>query len=173
MTTKELVDVATIFGSFATGIGVLAAVIFGVVQASIAKRNAKANRLANQLQALVAFDGMMARYEHISAGLCPGGELYEKQKLSREELTDVERYMGLFERAKMFIDEDFLTLEVFRRLYGYRMINVASHPFIRQNKLIDRAEGWSYFLDLYKKLYPDLYKRLFPGDDLSEHAKRT
>ena len=160
MSLDDLVKVASIFASLATGIGVVVALVFGIFQVRAASRNQRASRRSNQMQALIAFDQMLENYQHVHAALRPGGDLRHKQELSHQERVDIERYMGLFERAKIFIDDKFLTVDHFKTLYGYRMYNLATQPWVRSAKLILNREGWAYFLSLYKLLYPDDYAKI-------------
>ena len=166
MTLDSLEKLAVIFGSVATGVGVLTALIFGLIQARSAAKNQERSRRSNQMQALVAFDQMLENYHHIHTALRPGGRLVGKEDLSHQDIVDLERYMGLFERAKIFIDDGFLTDDHFKHLYGYRMYNLAKQPWIREKKLIAEAGGWRYFLQLYQILYPEDYQ-------LIDNSRRT
>lgn len=85
--------------------------------------------------------------------LRPGGEWAGAEiKLGPEDWAEIERYMGLFERAKILIDDGFLDPEEFDHLYGYRVRNIRANPTIRREKLEIRAYGWVYFLELEKIL---------------------
>ena len=100
-----LEKVAVIFGSIATGVGVLVAVVVGIIQARSALKNLDRSRQSSQMQTLLAFDELLEHYHHIHSGVRPGGKLIGKDKLEHQEIVDVERYLGLFERARVFIDE--------------------------------------------------------------------
>lgn len=160
MSLDELENLAVIFGSVATGAGVLVALAFGVIQAMSAARSRERSQRSSQMQALVAFDQMLEKYHHIHTALRPGGDLVVKKNVSHQEKVDLERYMGLFERAKIFIDDGFLTEDHFKHLYGYRMSNLAQQPWVRSEKLVAEWEGWRYFLQLYKLLYPEDYRAI-------------
>ncbi|HSR53375.1 MAG TPA: hypothetical protein VLV83_21320 [Acidobacteriota bacterium] len=152
---EDLERLAVIFGSVATGVGVLVAVVFGVVQARSASKDLRRSRHSTQLQALVAFDQLLENYHHVHTAVRPGGELEEKCNPSHQEKVDLERYMGLFERAKIFIDDGYLSPDHFRSLYGYRMRNLVKQPWVAEEKLRKRAGGWTYFIELHDSLYPN------------------
>ena len=61
MTIVDVEKLAVIFGSVATGAGVLTALIFGIIQARSASKNQERSRRSNQMQALVAFDQMLEK----------------------------------------------------------------------------------------------------------------
>jgi hypothetical protein len=160
MNVHELERFASVFASLATGIGVLVALVFGIFEVRAASRNQQESKRSNQMQALISFDQMLENYHHIHTALRPGGDLCKKEALSHQERVDIERYMGLFERAKVFLDDNYLTVDRFKNLYGYRMHNLANQPWVRKAKLIDNHKGWAYFLMLYKLLYPKDYERI-------------
>jgi len=62
----DLEKIASIFASLATGIGVLVALVFGIIQVRAASKNQRATRRSNQMQALVAFDQMLESYHHVN-----------------------------------------------------------------------------------------------------------
>jgi hypothetical protein len=154
---------AVIFGSVATGVGVIVAVVVGIIQARSASKNLERSRHSLQMQALLAFDELLEHYHHIHSGVRPGGNLIRKKELEHQEVVDIERYLGLFERAKVFIYDGYVSIEHFRTMYGYRMLNIARQPWVRKHKLQEEADGWKYFLELYKKLYPDDYDKIVGG----------
>lgn len=161
MNIEYFESLVVIFGNIATGIGVIVALIFGISQARAASKSLKKSQHSTQLQALVAFDQLLEKYHHIHSLLRPGGDLVgKKEGLSHQNIVDLERYMGLFERAKIFIDDKYLSIDHFRNLYGYRMCNIAQQPWIRHYKLVKEVEGWSYFLELYGLLYPEDHKEI-------------
>jgi len=170
---NQLEQYAAIFASLATGLSFLIALVFGLFQLRAAAKNREATRRSNQMQALIAFDEMLENYHHVHIALRPGGELFDKVKLSHQERTDIERYMGLFERAKVFIDDQFLTIDHFKNLYGYRMRNLARHPWVRSEKLIERQAGWTYFLALYGLLYKKDYQEIIKAAQLKADNTAT
>jgi hypothetical protein len=155
---------AVIFGSLAAGAGVLVAVVVGFIQARSASKNLERSRQSSQMQTLLALDELLEHYHHIHTGVRPGGKLTGKDKLEHQEKVDVERYLGLFERAKVFLDDGYVSVEHFKMMYGYRMNNLAKQPWVRKQKLQKQAKGWKYFLELYKDLYPKDYSRIVKGE---------
>lgn len=135
------------------------------MQARSASKNLERSRQSSQLQALLAFDELLEHYHHIHSGMRPGGRFVSTNgiELEHQDVVDIERYLGLFERAKVFIDDGYLSLDHFKMMYGYRMKNLAAQPWVRKNKLQAEAEGWRYFLELYKELYPEDYKEIAKG----------
>ena len=164
-------SVVTVVGITATVAGVLVALIFGIRQAKSAVSSLEVAKRANQLQAMIAFDQLLEKYHHIHTGLRPGGDLRKKEDPSHQECVDIERYMGLFERAQIFLDDGFLRLDRFKDLYGYRMKNIASQPWVLEAKLRKQKNGWARFLDLYRRVYPEDHEMIdndVPNDQRAE-----
>ena len=67
---------------------------------------------------------------------------------SNAEWAQVDAYMGLFERAKVLIDNGVLNMGTFVRLYGYRLDNILGNPMIVESKLEHEKELWSDFIAL-------------------------
>jgi len=108
---------------------------------------------AAQAGFLLEFDKMLDRYDHIHKKLRPEGQWASKEiELKAEHWAEIERYMGLFERIGILIDDDFISIEVFDRLYGYRIRNIQNNPTIKREKLEKRAYGWTDFIALSKAL---------------------
>ncbi len=61
---------------------------------------------------------------------------------------DMENYMSLFEQFKILIDYGIIDLEVFDRLYGYRIILIVVNDWIHQHHLGKNAVGWPDFIQL-------------------------
>lgn len=160
MDLDSILKLASTFGSIATGLGVIVAVIFGIKQSRSAAKNLERSRLSSQMQAILLFDELLEHYHHIHSGVRLGGRLVDKDELNHQDQVDIERYLGLFERAKVFMDDGYVSEEDFKMMYGYRMSNLASQPWVRKEKLQKRAKGWKYFLELYEKLYPVDYAKL-------------
>ena len=96
---------------------------------------------------------MLDRYDPIHKKLRPGGEWSDKEiKLEAEHWAEIERYMGLFERISFLVDDNFIDIEVFDRLYGYRIRNIETNPTIKREKLTNRAYGWQDFIELSKAI---------------------
>lgn len=133
--------------------GVIAGVYFGVRQLRLAVTQLEAAKRSQQAQTLLDFDQMLDRHKAVHKKLRPGGEWAGAEiKLEPHDWAEIEQYMGLFERAKILIDDGFLAPEDFDHLFGYRVRNIRANPTIRREKLEKRAYGWRYFLDLEKLL---------------------
>ena len=153
-------DIVQTAAAVATAIGVVSGIYFGVRQlkATTAELHAntaqvEADKRAQQAQFLLAFDQMLDRYNEVHNKLRPGGEWAGVEAdLEAEDWTEVERYMGLFERAKILIDDGIMKLEEFDHLYGYRVRNIVANPTIRREKLENRPYGWRYFIELVELL---------------------
>jgi hypothetical protein len=129
--------------------GVVAGVYFGVRQLRLAVAQLEAAKRSQQAQTLLQFDQMLDRHQAVHKKLRPGGEWAGTEvKLEPGDWAEIERYMGLFERAKILIDDGFLDPEEFDHLYGYRVRNIRANPSIRREKLEKRAYGWRYFIEL-------------------------
>jgi hypothetical protein len=146
-------DIIQTAAAVATAIGVVAAIYFGIRQLRVAVAQREAQNRAVQAQTLLAFDQMLDRHQEVHKKLRPGGEWAgEETELEAADWAEIERYMGLFERAKILIDDGFLKPEEFDHLYGYRVRNICANPTIRREKLEKRSYGWLYFLDLVELL---------------------
>ena len=160
MTLNEYEIIASIIASAVTSVGVIIALVFGILEIRAGSRSQQESKRANQMQALISFDQMLDNYHHVHSALRPGGDLTNQKELTHKQKVDIERYMGLFERAKVLEDDNFLPIERFRNLYGYRLKNLAKQPWVRQQKLIKNHMGWEYFLSLYESLYPEDHKKI-------------
>jgi hypothetical protein len=60
----------------------------------------------------------------------------------------INNYMGLFERIKILIDDDIVNLELFTRLYGYKLRYLVLNDAIYQRKLLGQGYGWTDFIKL-------------------------
>lgn len=134
----------------ATLIALLGAV--GTVGSLIyAARQLRASKRSTQADLLFKFDEILNRYDEVHKALRPGGK-WRNTQISTDEWPDVERYMGLFERIKIVIDDGFIDIGTFDRLYGYRIDNVTANHQINQEKLVNLASGWRDFNELAKEL---------------------
>ena len=134
--------------------GALASLIYAGFQLRATKRSAQGGFL-------LRFDQMLDRYDEVHKRLRPGG-CWASGRIEDHEWPDIERYMGLFERIKVLIDDGFIDLEIFDRLYGYRIDNIRINPQIKEEKLIKRAYGWKYFIELAEAL--DQHRRRRQGE---------
>ncbi len=135
--------------SVAAAIGVITGIYFGIQQLKLAVAQLEANKRSQQAQVLLEFDRMLDRHQAVHEKLRPGGEWAGVEvELTPVDWAEIERYMGLFERAKILIDDGFLEPEDFNHLYGYRVMNICANPMIKREKLEKRAYGWRYFIAL-------------------------
>lgn len=150
MSTAETISAVTnIIGA----LGILIGIYFGIRQLKLGVEQLRETKKSQQMQTLLQFDQMLDRHEALHKKLRPGGAwAKEDLRLEPEDWSDIERYMGLFERAKILIDDGFLKIEDFDHLYGYRVRNIRANPVISREKLEKRAYGWRYFLELEQLL---------------------
>jgi hypothetical protein len=76
----------------------------------------------------------------------------KKGPTTLDEWADVEKYMGIFERINILINEGILDIDTVDELYGYRIINIAANEVVRKEKLEDRRDYWQEFIELYEKI---------------------
>jgi hypothetical protein len=157
---NEYAELIQTLAAVVASVGVVAGVYFGVRQLKAAANEARlgaeqleANKRSTQGGFLLAFDQMLDRYDPVHKKLRPGGEWAAAEiQLGPDEWAEIERYMGLFERVKILIDDGFLDLETFDYLYGYRVRNIEANPTIKREKLVRRAWGWKHFIELSEAL---------------------
>ena len=135
----------------------LIGVIIGLVYADFQFR---ATKRSTQGNFLLQFDQMLQTYDKVHKLMRPIGDWRSgKKKIEEDDWPDIERYMGIFERIKILIDDKFINLAVFDRLYGYRIDNILKTRQILNEKLIKRAYGWQDFIHLTNALYQDRINR--------------
>ena len=135
--------------SIITAIGVIVGFYIAYRQLKNTAQQTSLQKKAAQAEFLLDFDKMLDRYDQIHKNLRPGGSWCAKEmEFSPEQWAEIERYMGLFERISILIDDNFISIDVFNRLYGYRLINIRENPTINREKLKKRAHGWKDFLKL-------------------------
>ena len=86
---------------------------------------------------LLHLDEMFQQHNETHTRLRPGG-LWGDGKTgpaSVEEWVAVERYMGLFERINILVEDKIIDIDTVDRLYGYRVINISRNKIIQQAKL--------------------------------------
>jgi hypothetical protein len=126
-------------------IGAVISILYAARQLRDSKRSAQGNFL-------LRFDEMLDRHDAVHKRLRPGGDLASGETIAPGDWPAIERYMGLFERIKILIDDGFIDLDAFDRLYGYRIDNITNNKQIKQAKLVDRAYGWRDFNALVQDL---------------------
>ncbi|MCB9102631.1 MAG: hypothetical protein H6633_00065 [Anaerolineales bacterium] len=86
--------------------------------------------------------------------LRPGGIWSDGESgpTSPADWVAVEKYMGLFERVKVLIDNGLVDIDTIDKLYGYRVINIVANKVIYHKKIKDEAEAWQKFIELWHAL---------------------
>lgn len=149
----EVAEIVQAIASLVGASSIIVAIYFGNRQLRLAVAQLEATKRSQQAQTLLDFDQMLDRHEAVHRKLRPGGIWAGNEvELKPEDWAEIERYMGLFERAEILIDDDFLDPEEFDHLYGYRVRNIRANPTIKREKLEKRAYGWRLFLDLEQLL---------------------
>jgi hypothetical protein len=143
--------------SIATAVGALMTTI-GLLYAGIQLR---ASRKIARGEFLLQLDELFHPYNEVHTKLRPGGEWSSGHKgpVTVEEWVSVERYMGLFERIKLLIDDGIIDLDTVDRIYGYRVLNIISNNVIRQAKLEREKMHWEDFVDLWQAVEQKRQKR--------------
>jgi hypothetical protein len=140
----DLQNIATVIGLVMTGIGLL----YAGIQLRASKKIARG-------EFLLRLDEMFQQHREVHTHLRPGGIWAGTGKgpASVENWVAVEKYMGLFERIKVLIDDGIVDLATIERLYGYRIFNIVANDVIRQAKIEGEAkEYWQDFIELYQTL---------------------
>jgi hypothetical protein len=126
------------------------AVVFGLLYAA---RQLRAAKQSAQGDFLLQIDKRLDIHQPVHRCLSPGGKWHcGKEKIKDDEMPLVDRYMGFFERIKIMIDNDFISLATFDRLYGYRLEHILRNKQIVEQKLVIRKHGWQDFIDLVNAL---------------------
>ena len=115
----------------------------------------KASKKIARAEFLLRLDELFREHTEVHVRLRPGGDWASESKgpESNEEWAAVERYMGLFERIKVMIDDGIVDLDTVDKLYGYRVFNIANNTIIRKAKLEgERAKYWAKFIELKRAL---------------------
>jgi hypothetical protein len=150
----NLQDTGTIIGLGLTGAGLVFTGIgltFAGMQLRVAQRTAHGEFLLN-------LDEMFWHHDKTHRRLRPGGDWSKKGTGPSEEdfeaWTDVESYMGLFERINVLVKEGIIDLDTVNRFYGYRISNIVNNDRIREGKLENPKTkgGWRDFIELARAL---------------------
>ena len=175
-------SIATAIGSLATGIGVIAAAIglrYAGRQlqqsqqiAEDARRVAEASRKIAQGEFLLRLEELFQMHLETHKRLRPGGEWAEGRggPKTNAEWIDTERYMGLFERINALVRDRIVPLDYIDRFYGYRLLNIVANPVIRQAKLVEQADSWQDFIELWKLIEAHRRKGMEPAATLRTSA---
>jgi hypothetical protein len=128
-----------------------------VEQARVAARTAGAaegSRAAQVAGLLFEIDRALRDFDDVHAALQPGGPGWfgPGDERRREKWIPVERYMGAFERVQAVMELGLVEAELIESLYGYRIGNLVADPVIYRYKLVENADGWRRFIELWRVL---------------------
>jgi len=133
----------TIFNAI-TGITAIIGIIYVSAQVSASRKSTRA-------QLWLMIDGRLLEYhDSVYKNLRPGGKWSAKDAvISDVEWTEITAYIGLFERMKVFLDDNLLDLQTFKLFYGRRVGNLISNPYVR-NRIDGDRNSWKFFINLAK-----------------------
>ena len=94
---------------------------------------------------------MLSKYDDVDSDLIEGNGPKDNDAKRK-----FEAFMGLFEHCGRMINDGLLSLETFKSIYEYRIKNMLTNNWIREDKLQDNRKGWCDFLDLCRKLGLDV-----------------
>ena len=166
----DFLGVATIIGLLLTVVGL----IYAGIQLRESKRIARGDFL-------LRLDEMFRQHNEVHTRLRPRGTWADGTSgpVTAEDWIMVERYMGLFERIKILVDDRIVDIGTVYRLYGYRVFNITANDKIRIGKRLLKpkawkklspeernSHGWKDFIELWHAL-EDRRKSMRPG---SSHA---
>jgi hypothetical protein len=125
--------------------------------AAAAESQAKAahHHAAAQIAALLfEIDRALRDFEDVHAALRPGGPGWfgPGDERLREKWIPVERYMGTFERVQALMEIGLVEAGLIEELYGYRIGNLVADPVVYRHKLVENANGWRRFIELWRAL---------------------
>lgn len=152
-------DYATVVAAIAAAAGLIFAGI-QVRSSRIELEHARGVALAN---ALLTLDALFVQFDCIQTRLhrqaYPPEEHRETDtaELTRDELVEAGRYMGLLERLKVMLDAEIVEIATIDRLYGFRIRTVTANPQTAQmldddSKKDDRNQGWKDLTELARAL---------------------
>lgn len=136
--------IATILGLIMTGVGL----VYAGIQLRASKKIARG-------EFLLHLDELFHQHQDVHTRLRPGGAWSSSGNgpSSVEDWVAVEKYMGLFERIKVLIDDGIVDLATIDRLYGYRVLNIITNDVIKKAKLEGETNNyWQDFIGLYEAL---------------------
>jgi hypothetical protein len=159
----------TAFGSVATAVGSMVAGVGLVMTAKGLKYAAGQLEQTKKLargEFLLRLEELFQDHFETHKRLRRGGEWSGDEGPSTgEEWSEVEKYMGLFERINVLVKDDIINLDYVDYFYGYRILNIARNPVIRQAKLVDQAEWWQNFIELLRKIEANRQRRPVAAGD--------
>ncbi len=137
----SLQEIVTIVGLPLT----VAGLFFAGYQMRASYRQLKvAQRIAGS-DFILRFDEMLFQHhDKVHQLLRPGGDWAEKGRGpgSPEDWVPVERYMGMFERIKVLLDDDLIDIDSVERFYGYRIRNIFANTVILEKKKLKTPAQW-------------------------------
>jgi hypothetical protein len=115
---------------------------------------AEASRKIAQGEFLLRLEELFQMHLETHKRLRPGGEWAGGKggPTTNTEWIDVERYMGLFERINALVRDKVVPLDYIDKFYGYRLLNIAANPIIHQVKLVEEADSWQDFIELWQQI---------------------
>jgi hypothetical protein len=146
----------TAFSSVATAVGSIVAAV-GLVMAALgvkyAARQMEQTKKLARGEFLLRLEELFKDHIETHRRLRPGGEWSQNTgPTTNAEWSDVERYMGLFERINVLVNDEIIALDYVDHFYGYRILNIARNPVINDAKLVRAAESWQGFIELWRKV---------------------
>jgi len=146
----------TAFGSVATAAGSIVApvaLIMGALGVKYAAPQMEQTKKLARGEFLLRLEELFNDHIDTHKRLRPGGEWSENAgPTTNAEWSDVERYMGLFERINVLVNDGIVALDYVDQFYGYRILNIARNPAIYDAKLVRAAESWRGFIELWRKV---------------------
>lgn len=139
--------------SFETG-----AIIIGLAMTAIGliytAHQIKEARKVTRGQFLLHLDELFQQHYEVHLALRPGGKWknHNSGPQFAKDWAAVDKYMGLFERINILVNDGIVDIDTIDKLYGYRVHNLVRNPIINQAKLVEAAEDWQDFIELWHKL---------------------
>jgi hypothetical protein len=119
---------------------------------------------------LFRLDDVFQQYQDVREKLAVGGDWHRGAKGPNypQDLPEVNRYIGLFERVQVLLEKDLIDIDTVDNWYGDRLINIVINPIIK-DRLVKHKRGWSDFIKLWKALVKQreqVSKRWLPPEAL-------
>lgn len=149
----ELQEIVTIVGLPLT----VAGLFFAGYQLRASYRQLKISQRIAGADFILRFDEMLIqRHDKVHQFLRPGGE-WTKEGRGPDSIEDwmlVERYMGMFERVKILLDDDLIDVDAIERFYGYRIRNIYANKVIFEKKKLKTLPQWEKLSNAERKKDP-------------------
>jgi hypothetical protein len=147
-------DYIASIGAVLTGIGLIYAGLqlkYAGLQVKHAGLQLEFAQKVSKAQFLLQLDILLKEHETVARDL-RGRWRGEGGPATLEEWIAVERYMGLFERIQILIEDGVVDLKTFDQLYGYRIFYITENSVIHDHKLVERKDQWAHFIRLWDSL---------------------